>query len=310
MTTVNLTIVPQGTSPLDVLAARHRAAWDKVQHGRQEWVEGTLELASVLAEERKLLPDNTDFSRWLERNGLAKIDKNVRAALIGMAGDLAATREALEKTDNTNWRYIWETKLRKSLSSSAKTRQAPVARQSKTERQLIDRVLNLHLTRGYSFDQTAAELGLTKGKVAGIVFRNSNTNSNPAPQPPAPKPREYKGLDSKTLTREQVDPDFKGDAVQFATKYGHVLLHTKTEIEENKRQEVLRAWQAAITDIQQTARALGNAEAPDPDTLRQWLSKPGKARKLQVWLAAIETAYLNIAPYLDLVRSEAKEPAE
>jgi hypothetical protein len=256
----------------------------------------------VLADEKKLIPATQDFSRWLQRNGLAEIGKDDRAALIDMAADLAATREVLEKTDRTSWREIRRIEWRQRVRRPEKSRPAPAKRKSKVERQTIDKVLNLN-GRGYSFDETAAELGLTKGQVAGIVFRNGKTNSKPPAS--APKRWEGKGLDSKTLTREQVDPDFKGTAVEFATEYGHVLLHTKAELEENKRQETLRVWLAALTDHQQTGRAMVNAEAPNPDTLRQWLSKPGKAQKLQQWLAAIETAYLDIAPYLDLVRSEA-----
>lgn len=298
----NLSVVPQDASAEDLLVARHRAAWNKTQHGRQEWIEGTLELAAVLAEEKKLIPATQDFSRWLERNGLAKIDKNVRAALIAMARDLTVTRAALEKTERSNWRHIWEKEMQPSVSHVANSRPVTAKRKTRTERQTIDKVLNLN-GRGYSFDETAAELGLTKGQVAGIVFRNGNSNSKPTTS--SPKRWEGKGLDRKTLTREQVDPDFKGTAVEFATEYGHVLLHTKTELEENKRQEALRVWLATVTDHQQTGRAIVKAEAPNPDTLRQWLAKPGKAGRLQQWLAVIETAYLNIAPYLELVRSEA-----
>jgi len=303
MTKPTLVAVADGASPLDVLAARHRAAWDKTQHGRAEWIEGTLELAAVLAEERKLMPDHREFSRWLERNGLASISHQDRAALIGMASDLVATREMLEKSTRSSWREIWQHERPATFTGTGKGRPAPGKRKSKTERQLIEKVLNLHCTRGFSYDETAAELGLTKGQVAGIVFRNGNTNN----KPPAPPPKRWEGpgLDSKSLTREQVDPDFKGDAVQFATKYGHVLLHTKAEIEENKRQEILRVWLAAVTDHQQSARALANAQAPDPDTLRQWLTKPGKAERLQAWLVAIETAYHSIVPCL----KHAKEPA-
>jgi hypothetical protein len=306
MTTTNkptLIAVADGASPLDVLAARHRVAWDRTQRGRQEWIEGTLELAAVLAEERRLLPDNQDFSRWLERNGLAKISAHDRIALIGMAKDLVVTREVLESTSNTSWEYIWKNGLKERVGSSPKTHQTPEKRKSKTERQLIEKVLNLN-GRGFTYDETAAELGLTKGQVAGIVFRNGNTKNKP-PAPPPP-PREYKGLDSKTLTREQVDPDFKGDAVQFATKYGHVLLHTKSEIEENKRQEILRIWLAAVTSHQQTGRALAIAEAPDPETLRQWLAKPGKAERLRAWLTTVETAYRNIALGLELLNENDK----
>jgi hypothetical protein len=284
-----LVAVADSASPLDVLAARHRAAWDRTQRGRQEWIEGTLELAAVLAEERKLLPADQDYSRWLERNGFAKISKDNRSGLKAIAADPVAARQVME-TDNTiSWELIGR-QLR--TRTNPKPRPAPGKRKSKTERQLIDKVLNMHCTRGFSYDDTAEELGLTRNQVAGIVFRNGNTNNKPAPPPP--KRWEGPGLDSKTLTRKQVDPDFKGSELEFTTKYGHVLLHTKAEVDENKRQEVLRVWLAAVSDHQQSARALTNAAAPDPDTLRQWLAKPGKAERLRGWPTAIEAAYQHL----------------
>ena len=304
MNAATLTVVPQGASTDDVLVARIRSAWTRAKNWldqRSEWIEATLELAQALAEARKGKSDQ-DFSRWLERNGFAEISKDDRAALLGMAKDLVVTRKVLEKTDRTSWQHIWKNDLQKRVRHVTNPRQAIGKRKSKTERQLIDKVLNLN-GRGFSYDETAAELGLTKGQVAGIVFRNGNTNNKPPPPPP--KRWEGPGLDSKALTREQVDPDFKGTAIEFATKYGHVLLHTKAEIEENKRQEVLSAWLAAVTDHQRTGQVLANAEVPHPDTLRQWLAKPGKAERLRTWLVAIETAYHSIVPCLKRV----KEPA-
>jgi hypothetical protein len=299
MNTPNLIVVPDDASPLEVLAARHRAAWDRTQAGRQEWIEGTLELAAVLAEERKLISDHREFSRWLERNGLAKINAHDRAALIGMAADPVVTRKMLEESKNTSWEWIWRKERQPTFVSTHKGRPAPAKRKTKTERYIIEKVLNLN-TRGYSYDDTAAELGLTKGQVAGIVFRNGNVNNKPAAPPP--KRIELPGLDSKTLTREQVDPDFEGDVTQFATKYGHVLLHTREQIEENKQQDVLGNWTAAVIDHQKTGRALAGLQMPDPATLRQWLKKSGKADKLRTWLGTIEAAYLNIAIGVELLR--------
>src|SRR5262245_24821921 len=96
--------------------------------------EGTLELAAVLADERKLMPDHREFSRWLERNGLAKIDAHDRAALIGMAADLVTAREMLNKTQRTSWREIWRNERPATFDSPAKGRQAPAKRKSAEER--------------------------------------------------------------------------------------------------------------------------------------------------------------------------------
>jgi hypothetical protein len=105
-----------------------------------------------------------------------------------------------------------------------------------------------------------------------------------------PRP-ERKAVKLEGLTREQVDPDFKGTPLEFATKYGHVNLQTKQQIEHNKRQEALMAWVGLLSDHAQTARALLEASAVDPTTtLQDWMGKPGKAEKLKAWCKSIQSA--------------------
>jgi hypothetical protein len=86
------------------------------------------------------------------------------------------------------------------------------------------------------------------------------------------------------LTREQVDPDFKGTSVEFATKYGHVNLHTKEQIEYHNRHEALSKWLGTVSDLHRAAQAMlaaiGGVEAI---ALREWASKPAKAEKLRLW---------------------------
>jgi hypothetical protein len=301
-----LIAIPDGASLLDVLAARHRAAWDKTQHGRAEWIEGTLELAAVLAEERKAIPADQEYSRWLERHGLAELSKDDRYGLKAIAADPDAAKQVMESDKTISWVIIGRLMRVRNNSTPQRRGETPKKR-SKSERQIIERVLNLHCERGFSYDQTAAELGLTKGQVAGIVHRNRN-NGKAEVAAVRPAPRPISSLDSKTLTREQVDPDFEGDAVQFAAKYGHVLLHTKEQLEEHKRQEDLMTWLAAISDLERTVRTFIKAEAPDQNTLRHWLTKPGKAEKLGARLTLIESAWQSIAPCLDIVRSQEKSP--
>jgi hypothetical protein len=102
----------------------------------------------------------------------------------------------------------------------------------------------------------------------------------PPPSLSAPRKR----LSDFGLTPEQVDPDFKGTALEFATKYGHVNLHTKAEIEDNKRKEALAAWLGAMADHERTGRAmLAALAAVEPATLQEWMSKPSKAEKLRTW---------------------------
>lgn len=46
------------------------------------------------------------------------------------------------------------------------------------------------------------------------------------------------------LKREEVDPDFNGTSTEFLAKYGHVNLHTKTELE--KREAIKRAEKLSV----------------------------------------------------------------
>ena len=98
-----------------------------------------------------------------------------------------------------------------------------------------------------------------------------------------------KGVSLKALTREQVDPDFVGTPLEFSTKYGHVNLQTKQQIDHHKSQEELMAWLGLVSDHERTARAL-LAATVDLETLREWMSKPAKAEKLRTWLSNIERA--------------------
>ena len=104
----------------------------------------------------------------------------------------------------------------------------------------------------------------------------------------SPPPR--KGVLLKSLTKEQVDPDFQGTHLEFITKYGHVNLQTKQQIEHHKSQEELMAWLGLVSDHERTARALLAAVAVDPAILREWMSKPAKAAKMQAWRDSIERA--------------------
>jgi hypothetical protein len=103
-------IIPMPT-PLAVLADRIRSAHGRTERGRQEWIEGTLELAAALAEARARFTSDQKFSHWIVDATLEDISHQDRAALIRMAGDLAATRQVLEETQRNSWRLVWEKEI-------------------------------------------------------------------------------------------------------------------------------------------------------------------------------------------------------
>ena len=117
-----LVSVPEGGTTLDVLAQRCRAAFDKMQGGRAQWIEGTLELAAVVAEarERPELASNAAFSRWLYQHGLNYLSPNDRVALLGFCRDPKTSREMLEQSNSTSWRVIWENRAKRSQAAPIK----------------------------------------------------------------------------------------------------------------------------------------------------------------------------------------------
>jgi len=100
------------------------------------------------------------------------------------------------------------------------------------------------------------------------------------------KPRPLEVVRIKSLTREEVDSEFKGTAVEFAAKYGHVTLHTKAEIEQDKRAAAAAKWVGEVTAHARTADAI----TARPEGVAEWLAKPGKAARLKALLASIRRA--------------------
>jgi hypothetical protein len=120
---------------------------------------------------------------------------------------------------------------------------------------------------------------------------NKEQTPEPAPDPLPPPPPRNESLSDKFLTPEQVDPDFKGTPLEFTTKYGHVLLYTKPQIEERKREDVLLEWTGKAAAFDVAARAMLKALAVvDPMTLQAWARKPIKGQKLLEWCKIAQAA--------------------
>jgi hypothetical protein len=241
----NLTLVPKDSTALDVLAARYRAAFAKMEGGREQWIEGTLELAVVVADARGRFRDHRAFGDWLKTNGLALLSPMDRSALVGFSRDLVAARKMLESSSLKTWRGVWEKQPKRTPIESDK---GPPSRTS------------------------------------GYAKRQRRAARVPSPPPP-PRP----AVNLKGPTREEIDPDFEGTDLEWRTKYGHVNLQTKGEIEHNKRQQALSTCLGAIAAFEQSGRAAVAAlAAVDPATLREWLSKPAKAAKLRAWCESVQ----------------------
>lgn len=92
---------------LERIGQRIDQAWQRTRKGADEWIEGSLELAQALAEGRGRFSADKAFGDWLVLERHDHVNKNDRAALIGMATDLALAREVLTKTESRSYDLIW-----------------------------------------------------------------------------------------------------------------------------------------------------------------------------------------------------------
>ena len=115
-TTTTTDIDPIVKSNLDL-------AWGKIQDARQQeaeghnlWIEGTLELISILDDARNRLGSDQAFGTWLTDSGYGdRITRHDRIALLNMAKHPNVTRKVLEQTNRRSWRYIWEEEVQPRL---------------------------------------------------------------------------------------------------------------------------------------------------------------------------------------------------
>lgn len=92
---------------LNDLIERFRNADALCQHGLNEWVEGSIAKAIVLAAARAQIPADQEFGVWCDAN--TNLSKNDRAALIGL-GRLGETalREIFKTTESRSYQLIWQ----------------------------------------------------------------------------------------------------------------------------------------------------------------------------------------------------------
>lgn len=105
---------------MDALAERIRSAYARTEQGRQEWIEGTLDLALALSEARTRFHEDRKFSIWLAEKELDQLGAHDRASLINMAADLPLARAILQESKRSSWRLIWSEEMVSRFDSAAK----------------------------------------------------------------------------------------------------------------------------------------------------------------------------------------------
>src|ERR1700730_5340732 len=88
------------TEPLDLIGKRIDAAYNRLEGGRKECIEGSIELAMALSEARRQIPKHTEFHAWLIENGHDYVSAPYRSSLIRMAAHPKLTRTVLEETNS------------------------------------------------------------------------------------------------------------------------------------------------------------------------------------------------------------------
>jgi hypothetical protein len=93
---------------LTKLANRYAKAEELCMRGREQWIEGSIAKALILAAARARYQADQEFGAWLTETGIELHYKD-RSALINL-GRLGETslREILARTDSQSYRMIWE----------------------------------------------------------------------------------------------------------------------------------------------------------------------------------------------------------
>jgi hypothetical protein len=101
-------------------------AWYKMEtgqrqeaEGRKLWIEGTLEIVTILHDARKRFSSDQAFGTWLANDGFDEecLTRHDRSALLNMAIDLDITSEVLAQTHSRSWQLIWREEIQPRLPS-------------------------------------------------------------------------------------------------------------------------------------------------------------------------------------------------
>jgi hypothetical protein len=90
----------------EVLATEIKKAMSKLDKSRAEWVEASIELASLLSWGKARYPATNEFGDWLDRHEI-NIGYQDRAALLNLGKNLEAMRLKLVRTERSSYRHIW-----------------------------------------------------------------------------------------------------------------------------------------------------------------------------------------------------------
>jgi hypothetical protein len=98
----------------------------------------------------------------------------------------------------------------------------------------------------------------------------------------------------KGLTKKEVDPNFTGNAFDFATKYGHVSLETAVDRSQRQERQMISAWIGALRDLKRPLQAFLTIGALTKEQLESWITKLGPEKT--------DSRRAEVQEVLDLIR--------
>lgn len=88
------------------LVKQIKAAIDRCDKSRADWIEASIELAGLLCEARARYPMNERFSKWLDEHEI-KLNAEDRAALLKLGQNIEAMRVILDRSESRSYQHIW-----------------------------------------------------------------------------------------------------------------------------------------------------------------------------------------------------------
>jgi hypothetical protein len=266
-------VIPIGDNRLEYLKGQIVAGRERTIAGGREFVEGTLQMAEALREAREKFDADADFGKWLADNGL-DLPKDDRAALIGMAGDIALARTILTESTSRSCRLIWS-KERDRFRSVAKPRQraADVAKR--------DRVVAELERDPKRSNRAVAEAAKCHHKFVGRVRKQMHGQTKTTP-PPRSNRVVGKGSIS-ALIRKGIALDANNNSNDVAKTLGIgvlsyrqlrdiVLLSDRDDLSPDDAATV----REALREVEETRRPAKVYQRIKPIVERVW--KPGSTR--------------------------------
>jgi hypothetical protein len=300
--------------PINMIDLGHRidAAYERTKCGRQEWIEGSLELGAALLEARRAHSSDNVFGAWLKTHDHNHLNRSDRSSLMNICKDAAEARTILEATTSTSYQKIWRDNVGviPGMTPDARGRVAGVdikttpAYWTAFNQMVRDERVSATAKIAALIEEAVNDAGIeVRGEVERPPARErrpaarrepsrrSEPTSRPAPTPAAPPPPQRQAARNPhsinpmefTGTNEEwqrvVDPEFTGTPMEFTALYGHTQVLTAEGYATTRFNDLASEMSALV----KRSRELPERRKVDLN----WLRSP-EARSVEKLKAALE----------------------